>query len=182
MNKENLLKLAAYLDTLPLDYEHFEMEDFMQGGDAQKYALYATENGGVGVTTCGAVACAVGHGPSAGFLFEKNELEKDCIRVLTDDGNSYEWVDILKPDWHAYTGRVFVDSGSSLFDFMFGGGWSGWDNTPCGAAARIRFGVENFERYTEEEFHYLYCDRDTDCYESFVAPAALEYWKEQVNA
>lgn len=36
MNKENLLKLAAYLDTLPLDYEHFEMSDFMQDGDAQE--------------------------------------------------------------------------------------------------------------------------------------------------
>ncbi len=45
MNKENLKKLADYLDTLPPDYIGFDMTFFQ----------------------CGTVGCAVGHGPAAGI-------------------------------------------------------------------------------------------------------------------
>ena len=172
MNKENLLKLAAYLDTLPLDYKHFEMSDFMQEGDPEKYTVYALENGGV-ATTCGAVACAVGHGPSAGFLFNCDEL----VRGMSYNAAG-EFVKLLKPDWYSYTDRVFVSPNSEAFDFMFGGAWSAWDNTPCGAAARIRFAVE----HGDEEFLYnLYCDRETSAYPDYVKPEAREFWEQHIE-
>ena len=59
---------------------------------------------------CGSVACAVGHGPEAGVE---------------------AWV---HESWLEYAYRAF---GEGVFDAFFSAYWSGYDNTPRGAAARI---------------------------------------------
>jgi len=154
---QNREVLAAYLAALPADYIGFEMADFFQSLDLTKArddylndeitydtvrkamedaaritADYARNNGGV--AQCGAVACAVGHGPSAGFL------------LIDADFHSAG-----SPNWTAYVQRVFLDLedhdepsdeynySSRDFGWMFGGDWSATDNTPHGAAARIRY-------------------------------------------
>lgn len=64
-------------------------------------------------TTCGTVACAAGHGPMAG------------IRALPGE------------EWYGYVSRVFTDD---LYErrWCFGADWTDIDNTPHGAARRIR--------------------------------------------
>lgn len=116
-HKDNLLKLAAYLEKLPDDYEQFEMNVFMalRNEDAGPYDRRWIEFDPDEVKRpgCGTVACAVGHGPSAG------------IRVYRDQS------------WHSYVDRVFGPLDDYDFDYMFGPSWSHYDNTPKGAAARI---------------------------------------------
>lgn len=109
-HRENLLKLAAYLDKLPDNYEQFHMRQYMMTTDI-KEVLYIWEQA---KPDCGTVACAVGHGPSAG------------IRVYKDDS------------WEEYADRVFGDLNGDSFTYMFGSSWTDTDNTPKGAAARIR--------------------------------------------
>ena len=108
-HKTNLLKLADYLDTLPDDYENFDMGEYMQ--DEYGETVWIKEQN---KPVCGTVACAVGHGPAAG------------IRVYGD------------ADWEAYADRVFGEIPYEDFQYMFGSEWSHYDNTPKGAAARIR--------------------------------------------
>jgi hypothetical protein len=108
-HKANLLKLAAYLDTLPDDYERFDMYEYMKDEDGDVVWI-TTQN----KPTCGTVACAIGHGPSAG------------VRVYGDT------------DWGDYADRVFGRLPDRCFDYMFSSGWTYYDNTPKGAAARIR--------------------------------------------
>jgi hypothetical protein len=111
--KDNLLKLAAYLETLPDDYEQFDMSEYMSARDGDYWeTLDITERS---KPVCGTVACAVGHGPAAG------------IRTYGD------------VDWLDYSQRVFGEFRDDCgWDYMFCSGWSHHDNTPKGAAARIR--------------------------------------------
>ena len=80
-HRDNLLKLADYLATLPDDYEQFDMTEYMAERDGTYWeALNIYERS---KPVCGTVACAVGHGPAAG------------IRVYDD------------VDWSDYADRVF---------------------------------------------------------------------------
>ena len=63
---------------------------------------------------CGTVACAAGHGPMAGIKGLPNE------------------------SWAMYTARSFTGGDSDMFSYLFGADWVYADNTPKGAAARIR--------------------------------------------
>ena len=108
-HKDNLLKLADYLDKLPDDYEQFDMDEYMQ--DENGHVVWITTQN---KPSCGTVACAVGHGPAAG------------IRVYGDG------------DWADYADRVFGKMCCDDFQYMFGSWWSNYDNTPKGAASRIR--------------------------------------------
>lgn len=121
MNKTNLLKLSTYLDSLPDDYAHFDMINYFDGPDLDLEIKYARENGGVG--SCGTAACAVGHGPSAGILFEDDLLDRSSGA----------------PDWNTYCYRHFIDEDGAEWEWMFGPGWDRLDNTPKGAAKRIRW-------------------------------------------
>ena len=123
MNKENLLILADYLESLPADYKHFGMELYINLVTPADRKQYALRNGGLEKYGCGTVACAVGHGPSAGFLFLEDEID------------SFD-----EPKWFQYCERVFgIEPYSYLFDFMFGSEWESVDDTHYGAAARIRY-------------------------------------------
>lgn len=107
-NDKNLLKLADYLDKLPDDYVHFDMSDFFNDGESCPFPEGANIK-----NICGTVACAVGHGPAAG------------IEALKGEG------------WFGYSSRVFT---GDIYEWRwcFCDDWQHVDNTPKGAALRIR--------------------------------------------
>lgn len=115
-HRDNLLKLADYLDKLPDDYQQFHMFDYMAERHGMGWETFSLEERAK--PECGTVACAVGHGPAAG------------IRIYGDH------------DWESYADRVFGDMPLDDFQYMFGSEWSDYDNTPKGAATRIRTVVE----------------------------------------
>lgn len=131
INRENLDKLATYLEKLPADYKHFEMTDYITGKRGNSEQVYYALNNG-GVDTCGTAGCAIGHGPAAGILFKEEDLKV----------NQY-WASGFEVDWNLYCDRYFVPTNSPEFEWMFGGAWYNWDNTPHGAAARIRYFLDN---------------------------------------
>lgn len=113
MNVQNLLLLANYLESLPADYEDFEMGMF--------HDVAETPFDAVG-THCGTAACAVGHAPQVEGLPKPIEGE----------------------GWAPYSERIFGVSGYSLeWDYMFSDSWDIVDNTPHGAAKRIRYIAEH---------------------------------------
>jgi hypothetical protein len=109
MNRDNLEKLAAYLEKLPEDYTHFDMSVFFQRGDFTRTYVDATLAG-----DCGTVACAVGHGPVAGII------------LATESSG-----------WTDYGEKAF-ELVFDEWDWCFSSGWASVDNTPHGAAKRIR--------------------------------------------
>ena len=124
MNRDNLLKLAIYLEKLPTDYQHFDMGgyyDRYHNLTPEQQVDYALNNGGVDKLNCGTVACAVGHGPAAGLLMTPSQVYGRF------------------PLWESYCCETFVDIDTSEFEWMFGGRWGDVDNTPHGAAKRIRY-------------------------------------------
>lgn len=70
---------------------------------------------------CGTVACAAGHGPLAGIPF-----------IPQDDGQ-----------WGRYTERAFTGPSYDGWSWMFSSGWKKADDTPQGAAARIRYFLQH---------------------------------------
>jgi hypothetical protein len=126
VNRENLEKLATYLESLPKDYEHFCMETYFTAPDwdGEKEVAYALHNGGL--NKCDAVACAIGHGPAAGILALPEEIMRGSVC------------------WDDYCKRVFCDVHSEdnltpEYKFLFYDAWEDYDNTPLGAAQRIRY-------------------------------------------
>jgi hypothetical protein len=119
--RENLAKLASYLEQLPPDYEHFEMGGWIGAAPDNVILNYALHNGGV--AQCGTVACAVGHGPAAGILVPEHMIYSIGPR--------------MRVSWWPYS-RLFV-SVPRYFDWLFSAKWGVVDNTPHGAAARIRY-------------------------------------------
>lgn len=114
MHRANLEKLAAYLETLPSGYEHFSMFDYCNiHGWASTNPTEADT-----VTACGTVACAIGHGPSAGIPPRPGE------------------------DWDDYESRVFQLKNHEWM-WCFSSNWVSVDNTPQGAAKRIRYMLEH---------------------------------------
>lgn len=118
---DNLYTLAEFLETLPPDYGNFEMKVFLRhrngGGNnyiTEKSILVQEQN------VCGTVACAIGHGPTAGIAPSKN-----------------------REDWWVYAKDKFTNHNNEVFEWCFGADWSYYDNTPHGAAARIRYMLSN---------------------------------------
>jgi len=114
MNRTNLETLATYLEALPIGYEHFDMASYLRKDD--RYIYMVADANIIG--DCGTVACAVGHGPTAGI-------------AATD----YE-------NWDDYSDRVF-DLSSTEWSWCFSSSWSTTDNTHQGAAKRIRHMLEH---------------------------------------
>ena len=109
LHRKNLRVLAEYLDNLPDTYGHFNMTYY--NGDRQYLYTDIVDD------SCGTSACAVGHGPYAGFPIEKGE------------------------DWNDYSERVFIEEiNSPEWDCCFSGGWASEpeENTPKATALRIR--------------------------------------------
>ena len=88
-------------------------------GEIDRHPVFMTQDV---YSHCGTVACAAGHGPMAGIEAKPHE------------------------SWTAYTDRVFGTKINGHFSekdmyswhWMFGAVWTKIDNTPKGAAARIR--------------------------------------------
>ena len=109
-HRDNLLKLADYLDKLPDDYDRFNMAFYMADDESEQVPIDE-----ISKPDCGTVACAAGHGPAAG------------IRVYRDR------------DWDDYINRVFgAHEVGGGYHYMFSGNWTEYDNTIKGAVARIR--------------------------------------------
>lgn len=126
MNRDNLLKLAAYLENLPADYEHFSMASYFEPpvvngrphlGEQEALRNYSH----TGEMPCGTVACAAGHGPAAGIPFPKST-------------QFYGWM--------GYIDAVF-NLGIAEESFLFSGMWTSFDDTPLGAAQRIYYLLES---------------------------------------
>lgn len=115
MNHENLETLANYLEALPAGYRHFSMWTYLSHYGRHDY--FHPVDAGVSEMECGTVACAVGHGPAAGLAALPGE------------------------NWEAYEQRVF---GVTLAEWTwcFASSWGAIDNTPQGAAKRIRYMLE----------------------------------------
>lgn len=135
--RRNLLTLAGYLERLSPRYKHFNMRTYADAEDLdsdtaqEMIADYALRNGGVNRIHCGAVACAVGHGPAAGILVPKSFVKKD------------DWGD-LDVDWNGYAenfiGKWQIDDDRrAVWQFLFGSDWENVDGHHYGAAARIRY-------------------------------------------
>jgi hypothetical protein len=114
MNRDNLDKLATHLEGLPKDYKHFDMSVYLDGQDYFSEQQY--QECKLPLNECGTVACALGHGPDAGICF------------LPEERNN----------WYQYSQR-FIDGDNDLWYWLFSDQWSVIDNTPHGAAARIRY-------------------------------------------
>jgi len=131
----NLKKLASYLDTLPDDYNRFEMAGFLSyDGTTFGLSYDATTRYllcELPLNECGSIACAVGHGPNAGICMTPEEAYHESFS--------------------SYTRRCFIDTGTREFLWMFGGSWSDADNTAKGAAARIRYYLD---RGVPGDFHW----------------------------
>jgi hypothetical protein len=127
-HRDNLAKLADYLENLPDDYAKFDMEFFMSA-DGEPIDTPKT-------VSCGTVACAVGHGPSAG------------IPVCGDNN----WPDYVQRVFGVYHARE-----SGAFEWLFAEWWASVDNTPKGAANRIRYYLENG---VPHEDSYLWDNQD----------------------
>ena len=134
---ENLLKLANHLESLPEDYEHFSMADFISYDDDTMFYIFPEDvKDSETLSNCGTVACAVGHGPFVG------------IKPLKGEG------------WMTYSERVFTKDRQE-WEWCFDGCWEDIDNTPHGAAKRIKIllkrGLPDFDIYPDylEQYEYI---------------------------
>jgi hypothetical protein len=134
IQRNNLIKLADYLDALPANYRHFSMQTYaakdVTFDDYDDEAYFADEDVletpaqviPTFINECGSCACAIGHAPLAG------------IPVEPDDS------------WISYEQRSFGVSGHPdhetyrAWDYMFGPDNS---NDPKEAAERIRTFLES---------------------------------------
>lgn len=142
MNKENLLKLADYLEN-NVTQEQFHMHTFRQRPNRATGGLNSL--GFVSLNDCGTIGCAAGWGPFVKGL----ELIKNDFKAYSDKPT----VDFVTE----YIPRVFgIEMEHEEWDFVFSGAWEKFDNTPKGAANRIKYLVENglpdnFEVYILDE-------------------------------
>jgi hypothetical protein len=141
-----LIILANYLSNLPKGYSHFDMSTFLEieggfshtiGGFPGQQKRYNKE-----INHCGAVACAIGHGPSLADVDKEFALGKGGHET-----------------WAAYSDRLFgcqrCNTGflkRSEWNWCFGGMWSHIDNTPQGAAQRI---IYLLKKGMPEDYHHL---------------------------
>ena len=109
--KENLEKLATYLEALPSDYHRFGMRNWF--ADENGYETYIDDDAIDSGHVCGTAACAIGHGLAAG------------VPVGAADS------------WVQYADN-FACIDTQAFEYMFAGTWEDYDDTHQGAAQRIR--------------------------------------------
>jgi hypothetical protein len=108
--RANLVKLARFLYTEPIEPKRFGMSCFFKLDDD-----YDAGDETVKVQSCNTAGCAVGWGPMAGIPFDEDEA----------------WID--------YCSRQFICSSEESYqwEWCFDANWIDGDNTPKGAAKRI---------------------------------------------
>lgn len=119
INYENLETIAAYTENRP--QEGFDMSQFC-----------ADDHGDDTKPSCGSHMCIIGDLPVIGGEF----------RVRPDEFECYTPYKVVY--WNEYSERVTgLDHCSDEWNYLFGGEWVYVDNTPKGAAARIRYFIKN---------------------------------------
>lgn len=158
--RANLTKLADYLESLPEDYQHFDMEKFFDhygecnlasgidqavveaaalahtdvfAPEALEQTLFATSPDRF-LNNCGTVACALGHGPAAGIPLAKSHIATKRIKGQTI---------VTGIDFESYCKLFTRGETQPEWDFLFSGDWKGVDDHHWGAAARIRYLLDN---------------------------------------
>lgn len=189
-HKRNLIRLGKYLHSLPVDCEHFNMEDYFYG-DPDKIIHYLDDNNvsrdsvleiygeypssdiikstlsdPIIAKHCGTVGCALGHAPLLGYGLkpEYGETWDDyCLRVF------------------GFSAQIMINGHyreNDYWEWAFGSGWSGQssyhtctvhlqDNTPQGAGMRLLWLA--FQGYTLPGFLQKFLDNhpDLDLYDTF---------------
>lgn len=125
--RANLLKLADALDNMPPPDVRFDMSDYAELG--------------LRAATCGAVGCAIG---VASIVIAPRELVLTRYFVASlpeSENNPRSYFE----SWEAYARRVLGHDTYNSYagTWMFDAAWARRDNTPKGAAARIRWYVFN---------------------------------------
>lgn len=132
IHKERLEKLADYLSN-GIPEDRFTMARYRKSDDMQHI--------------CGTAGCALGWSPAI--------MDKETFSSFLNGKAEIHFAKISED----YFG---VEDGSEVWHYLFGIGWQYIDNTPQGAAARIRYFLENgvpddFKGYyddTYEKEHY----------------------------
>lgn len=112
----NIERLANYLDQLPANYPHFDMEDWFHPASGMQFSTEADEiqaSAELRDPKIGSCGCALGHTIAAGI--------NPC--------NTKSWV-MMAQRVYGITGSEFVK--------VFAGDLAFVDNTPKGAARRLR--------------------------------------------
>jgi hypothetical protein len=113
MNKENLLRMADHIETIP--QKEFDMEKYRKDGSSLEME-------------CNSVGCAVGHCS----ILDIDNIQKNFICMFYWGINFLEWSE-------QFTG-VYV---MPQWNYLFGDRWKYIDNTPQGTANRIRYIVKH---------------------------------------
>ena len=125
MNKKNLLKLSDFLEKLP--QEKFDMTHYRSDDNGFQVSYESKNN-------CGTAGCALGWAP---FIKGLEPVKKEFFK--REDFS-----------WALYTRRVFdisvVDTSCAFWMWLFSWDWKDIDNTPQGAAKRIRYLVRYPQR------------------------------------
>lgn len=132
--KENLEILAAGLLTVQ-DPEEFNMEVFFDSKDVSE-ARGGDDYPSEAKYHCGTAACAVGHAPLFGIKPYKEEDWFDYAARVFGVGETRFKDDVWDSSGFRENQRELADQ---ALDWMFAGDWRTKDNTPRGAAARIKW-------------------------------------------
>lgn len=119
INKENLLKLADFLEKEVEGKREFDMFELNENGNI--YSDYPKE-------ICGTVACALGYAPLA-FELKDEDYRDDgqfCYKHFCKRVFNIKWADDER-----------------LWAWCFSPAWADFDNSAKGAALRIRYLVNN---------------------------------------
>jgi hypothetical protein len=116
---KRLLALADHIEKIP--QEVFSMDQFREDD-------HMTLEG------CGTVGCILGHAPA--LIREKRWVPLKAIVVNPKNLLS-------RIDWLRVSGVFGIHSNMAIWDYLFGAFWETTDNTPKGAAKRIRWAVKH---------------------------------------
>lgn len=124
MKKKNLLKLANYLE-LNVTQKMFNMQSYRENSEGDSVTFRSK-------TDCGTVGCALGYAPLVNGL----EAIAEEFIIGMNHSNYLDFSDYCK--------RVLgiCNYKDKSWEFLFASQWVGFDNTPEGAAARIKYLVD----------------------------------------
>lgn len=131
----NFTKLADFLAALPVDYKYFHMGSYAEARvedpdnpGFKKYAYFDPKDVDrpTDEWSCSTTACALGHGPAAG--------------VHTPHLASFGWASYAEV---CFGTSVANDTRPHVYGWCFSGLWDTIDDTPQGAALRIRYMLRN---------------------------------------
>ncbi len=128
MNLKNLGVLADLLETIP--EVQFGMASYFDGEEPEGTKPFTQLN------YCGTTACAVGHGPLAGF-------PKSPSMGWLEYSYKYFVFEGAPEDFDGDQPTLQSYGQADNWEWCFASGWSEIDNTPAGAVKRIRYFIKH---------------------------------------